>query len=342
VNVPAMSSGWRQRGITLVEVMVALALGLLVSAGVFQVYLGNKRNADLQESLLQRQEAARFATMLLTRDLQMAGYRGCARDSDTTVNTLNTPDDFLFDFASPVEGFNARDGGWTPALPESLPDVATGSDVLTVRTIDDPGVVLAAAMTSASAPLEVLPGQDPAPFAVGDLLLVTDCGGSAIFQVTSYDPGAGLIGHAAAGGTPGNATSNLGRRFAEGAQLHRLRTTSYFIAPGSTGSGSALWRQVGRLPAEELAEGIENLQLQFGEDRDGDRVADRFGSADEVGSWNNVVAVRIGLLVASTAGRVTSDDPRTFDVLDEPAGPFADGRLRRVVRFDVALRNRVP
>ena len=333
----------RQRGVTLVEVMIGLALGLVVIAGVFQIYVGNKRNSDLQESLLQRQEAARFATLLLTRDLQMAGYRGCARDSGMPDNsTLNTPNDFLFDFATHVEAFDAQGGGWAPALPASLTAAAPGTDVLTVRTIDDPNVVLAATMPNATAALEVTPDLNPVPFTVGDLALVSDCGGSRIFQVTGYDVGAGLISHAAGGAAPGNATANFGRRFAEGSQLYRLRTTSYFIAPSTNGTGPALWRRVGLLDAEELAEGIENLQLQFGEDEDGDRVADRFGRADEVISWNNVVTVRIGMLAASVGGRVTEEDLRTFDVLDESVGPFADGRLRRVVTFDVALRNRVP
>lgn len=332
----------RQQGFTLIEIMIGLVLGLVVIAGVFQIYLGNKRNADLQESLLQRQEAARFATLLLTRDLQMAGFRGCARDSGTTVSTLNTPNDFLFDFATHVEAFDAQGAGWAPALPGSLAAAAAGTDVLTVRTIDDPNVLLAVTMPNATSALEVLADLDPVPFAVGDLALVSDCGGSAIFEVTNYDVGAGLISHAAGAGVPGNATNNLGRRFAEGAQLYRLRTTSFFIAPSTNGTGPALWRRVGLLDAEELAEGVENLQLEFGEDEDGDRVADRFGRADEVTDWDNVVTARIGLLVASAGGRVTDDDPRTFDVLDETVGPFADGRLRQVVTFDVALRNRVP
>lgn len=332
----------RQGGVTLVEIMIGLALGLVVMAGIFQVYLGNKRNSDLQESLLQRQESARFATMLLTRDLHTAGFRGCARDSRTTVNTLNTPNDFLYDFSTHVEGFDAQGGGWSPALPASLAAAQSGSDVLTVRTVDDPQVALTTTMPNANSPLQVVADLNPAPFAVGDLILVADCGGSAVMQVSNYDVGSGEIFHAAGGGAPGNATTNLGRRYAESAQLYRLRTTSYFIAPSTNDTGPALWRRIGLSDAEELAEGIETLQLQFGEDDDGDRVPDRFGRADQVTNWDNVVTVRLGMLVASVGGRVTDEDPRTFDVLDTSVGPFDDGRLRRVVTFDVALRNRLP
>src|SRR5690606_22083074 len=94
--------------------------------------------------------------------------------------------------------------------------------------------------------------------------------------------------------------------------------------------------------AQELAEGVENLQLLYGEDLDGDASPDDFRNASAVTSWDNVVALRVALLVASLRGRLAESDPRTFALLDETVGPFNDGRLRRVVTTTIALRNRVP
>ena len=65
-----------------------------------------------------------------------------------------------------------------------------------------------------------------------------------------------------------------------------------------------------------------------------------------------MVSVQVALLVAGvteivpgsdppTFARIAESDPRTFTLLDEDVGPFDDGRLRRVVTFTIALRNRV-
>lgn len=336
----------RQQGAGLVELMIGLTLGLLLIAGVFQVYLGTKRNYELQESLVARQATARFTLALLAADLQMAGYRGCLRDVGVLRNTLNNPDDFLYDFGRPVEGFAAQGSGWSPALPPSLTGVRTGTDVLTVRAADDTGVFITQTMPTPSAVLKVNDNLSPAPLAIGDIALVTDCGGAAVFQVTNFTVANGNIVHnAGVGGglpVPGNATQNLGRRFVEGSQLFRLRTTSYYVGEGSSGNGPALWRRIGTGPAQELAEGVENLELRYGEDLDGDGVPDAWRRADQVGDWDRVTALRLALLVAGTGRQVADADSRTFTLIDRVVGPFDDGRVRQVLTTTVSLRNRLP
>lgn len=335
-----------QLGMGLTELMVAMALGLMLIGVLFQVYLGSKRTFDLQTSLGARQETARFALHLLTRDLQMAGYRGCLRDAGTVRNTLNDAGSFLYDFGMHIEGFDAQAGAWSPALPASIGGVTSGTDVLTVRTVDDPGVFITMSMPVSSADLKTNDDINPAPLAIGDIALVTDCGGAAIFQVTNYTVANGNIVHNAGTGgglpDPGNATKDLGRRFPEGSQVFTLRTTTYYIANSGSGTGPALWRRVGNQPAQELAEGVERMQVLYGEDTDADRVPNAYRRADQVTSWEDVTSVRVALLVASVRGRLAESDDRSFDLLGVSAGPFSDGRLRRVLTTTIALRNRLP
>jgi type IV pilus assembly protein PilW len=331
----------RQGGVGLVEIMISLTLGLIVTGAIVQIYLTTKRQNDMQTSLTGRQESARFAAQIIQRDGQMAGYRGCLRDTGAVVNTLNTPTDFLYNYGQHVVGFDNAAG-----LPPSITNVVPGTDVLTVRTVDDPRIELTAAMVSAVANPVTTVGLAPAPFANGDVALVADCTGAAIFQVNQYNAGTGAIQHVTAG-TPGNSTLSLGRSFAAGAQVFRLRTTTYFIRQSTNGTGPALWRRVGLAAPQELAEGIEDMQVLYGEDTDGNQSPDVYRTAAAVADWTQVVSLKVALLAAGTQDRVADEDTRTFNLLGKVVDPTvggtqpSDGRLRRVVTFTVAMRNRL-
>lgn len=333
-----------QQGISLIELMIAMVIGLMLMAGMLRMYQGTKRSYQMQDTLSQRQESARFAAHMLMGDAQMAGFRGCLRDNGIALNALTDAGDFLYDFARHAEGYDAQSSAWAPALPIAVPAPLTGTDVLVLRTVTDPQVSLAEAMPGSSSVLNTNGELNPVPpLADGDIVFVSDCGGTSIFQITGYDVDTGEIDHATGSALePGNATEDLGRLYAAGAQIFRLSTTSYYIAPSAAGTGPALWRRVGTTAAEELAAGIENMQVQYGEDTDADQVADNWENAGTVGDWDNVVALRVALLVAGVRNRVTEPDPRQFTLLDQVVGPFNDGRLRRVLNFTVALRNHLP
>src|SRR5690606_2559993 len=121
----------------------------------------------------------------------------------------NNPDTFLYDFAVHVEGFDAQAGNWTPALPAAIAGVSPGTDVLTVRTVDDTGVFITQAMPTSSAALKTNDDMSPPPLTIGDIALVSNCGGAAVFQVTQYTVANGNIVHNAGIGIPGNATQDL-------------------------------------------------------------------------------------------------------------------------------------
>lgn len=67
---PKLSS---QRGVTLIELMISLVLGLAVIGGLGQVFLSNKSSYSLQERLGQLQENGRYALYFLQRDIRNAG-----------------------------------------------------------------------------------------------------------------------------------------------------------------------------------------------------------------------------------------------------------------------------
>jgi type IV pilus assembly protein PilW len=357
-----------QHGVTLIELMIGLLLGLLVMAIIFEIYVANRRSYVLADALGARQEAIRYVSAVLARDVRMAGYRGCLPDDGEILNTVNpnptssggartqfTHSDFRYRFDLYVEGFDADGGDWNPELPGQIGDVQPGTDVLTVRGTFGPEVYIVKEMPNSSADLKTNP-LSPAPLADGDIVLLTDCEGAAIFQITRYNldnsggPSAhfGNIVHNTGNAvSPSNWTQDFGRIYPIGSHIQRIDTVSYFIRPSAGGTGPALWRRVeGDDPAErEIAEGVENMQVLYGVDTTGDQVPDAYQTAavvDSAGNWRRVVTARVALLVAATRDRAADVDPRSFDLLGTSAGPFADGRLRRVVTLTLSLRNRLP
>lgn len=334
----------RQRGLSLIEIMIALLLGSLVVVAISQVFLASRQSARTLDALAARQENSRYATYLISRDLRMAGYRGCLRDLGTVRNTLNSPDNFLWRFQRGVEGFRGTGAGWAPALPAVITDAVDDSDVLVVRGILDDGVPIRQSMPQQSADLKVTDALNPPPFANGDIVLISDCGGAAIFQITNYTVANGNIVHNAGQGgglpVPGNATQDLGRRYPVGAVLYPLATVTYYVAV--VDGQRALVRRRGAAAADVIAEGVEALRVQYGEDDDGDFAPEDWRAADAVIDWTRVTAVRLSMLTASPDGAGGLRDERVFTLLGNDYGPYDDRRLRRVVDTTVSLRNRLP
>ncbi len=345
-----------------------MLLGLVLLAGIYRVYLTTARTSVTTESLAARQETIRYISERIAQDVRMAGYRGCLSDTGEIRNALNpdpaaagstrsefTHSDFRYRYDRYAEGFDATASGWSPALPSSLDSVVAGTDVLTVRASLAADVFVIQDMTSTSADLRINP-LSPAPLTTGDIVMVGDCSGAAIFQISGYSVISSnnalgvpvnygdIVHNAVSSPLPGNWTKDLGRKFTAGSQLTRIGTISYLIRDSVRGSGPALWRVVDG-QAQEIAEGVENLQLLYGDDSDGDRVPDDYRPASAFTSteaWRRVVSLRVALLIAGSSRRAGVDDPRHFDLLGVSVGPFADGRLRRVVTLTLALRNRLP
>ena len=91
------------QGFTIIELMIAMVLGLLLTTGITKVYITSKDTYILSENLSRLQESARFAMGYLTQDIRMAGFMPCRRTANMS-NTLNSTESFL-DFFNPLVGY---------------------------------------------------------------------------------------------------------------------------------------------------------------------------------------------------------------------------------------------
>ncbi len=117
-----------------------------------------------------------------------------------------------------------------------------------------------------------------------------------------------------------------------------METVTFYLADDGNGTPS-LWRRVNAADPEELVQGIEDMQILYGEDTNGDRAADTYGAADTV-QMDNVVAVRFAVLAATLEEVAPEPVPYSFTVFSD-ANP-GDRRLRREFVATVNLRNRTP
>lgn len=353
-----------QAGLSLIEIMVALVIGLILTAGIIQLFVGSKQTYRFQEALSRVQENGRFAIEALNRDLRMAGNMGCAvnlqRENPAGAGLLapgffrvrlNNPNDYEWSFETGLQGYQWNGASWTPALPASLAAALNESDVLTLRGVER------LPTTVTSHPAGAFPGSEalgvPASngFSQFDVVVVSDCTSAAVFQISNSDPDtSGSLAHLTGVGSPGNSNTALGREFL-GADVTRISTRSYFIGTGA-GGGPALFQRVNQDAAQELVEGIERMRFSYGVDTNGDRMADphALGNAywtgaqvDAANRWNSVVSVQMRLLARSVENGVT-DGPQaiSFDGAVFNSGVGADTRLRQVFTTTVGLRNRLP
>jgi type IV pilus assembly protein PilW len=336
----------RSRGFTLVDMLVGSALGLLIVGLIGGLYLNSKQLTRINESVARLQENGRFIVQQLDDNLRMAGFSGCAGVSNAPVNVLNGATTYPYQFDVGLAGNHGDGSGFTPGLDASLSLLSTppapAYDVVTVRRADGPGLQLLGDMASGTSTLTV---GSASPVAAGDILLVADCAASAIFQATGVS--GGVISHGAAPGTPGNASADLGHAFHKDATLYRLVSRTYYVAPSVSKPGTnSIWvyslpNYDGVTQPVEWVEGVEGFVLLYGEDNDGDRAANRYVTADAVGTWANVVSTKPMVLVASTRDNMTtSPQPYTFNSTT-PTTP-TDRRLRSSLVSVVTLRNRVP
>ncbi|MGZ8218535.1 PilW family protein [Methylomagnum sp.] len=374
-----------QRGMSLVEIMVAMIAGLILMAGVGQLFTSSKKTADVQDTQARLQENARLAMQVLARSVRESGYIGCSSRVGLS-NVLNPAvagphaysDDYQYEgFGYAVDarlstiaaifGFEwtagaATDtaaGNWTPALDASITSPSPGSDVLTVRgplgeasTLQQVGA--APPVTSYSGNANLTVGASP-DFSSCDIVLVSNCTSAVMLQVTN-DPVGGIIQHATNGCTPepgpDNAVDTLnGNVFSAGDSVVRYGTTSFYVRTGG-GTGNTeptLYRRVTGGNAEEIVEGVEQMQIRYGEDTEAlpvpvtalpDFTPNRYVTADQVADWRRVVSVRISLLLRTREDNVAAT-PQTY-TFNGAAVTAPDRRLRQVFTTTLGVRNRLP
>jgi type IV pilus assembly protein PilW len=331
-----------QHGISLVEMMVALVIGLFLIGGVVQVYLTNQSTYRFAEAVSRIQENGRFALDMIAQDLRMGRFWGCTfYDPDDTTNLTNSLDPAGVDYDPLMHDFITRG-----AIEGSENDGLNGSDGLIVRGIKS-------SQASVRQPYNSPTSEDvhisaTASLEAGDIVMLSNCEGADIFQVSAIGASTSAdqiaLSHTTVG-KPGNVNAVacaaggnahcLSRTYGADAMVSELQTVIYSIATGATGE-PALWRSENGIN-EELIDGVAEMQILYGIDTDNDGSVNRYLDSVAVADMNTVGAIRIMLLLQS-ANDFVVEQPQTY-ILNDNTVTSADRRLRQVFSATIGLRN---
>jgi type IV pilus assembly protein PilW len=346
----------RIAGLSLVELMVALTLGLIILAAVGQIFLTSRATYTLGEGLARIQENGRFAMEFLAQDIRMAGYTGCNSTlSGANVGNIVAPAASATTFnPDGIAGYkyactSACTGAlseWDPDLPSgyfSAGQVVTGTDVVVIQRGSTDGTHLTGNTAPSNANVQIVSTTAiAATIAADDVLMVSDCKNADIFRATNASSGSGKI--TIAHSSVGNTSNFLTHSYGNDAELMKLETLIYYIGRRDNNASNppSLFRKelnTGNLVAQELVEGVESMKFKYGEDTDGDGDVDLYRDPGAVANWRKVLTVRVGLLVRSPSTVEQTADTRTYDIAGTTFGPYNDRYRRRTFHSTVQLRN---
>ena len=304
----------RQRGVSLIELMIAVTIGLLMLTALASMYMGaSNNNRELARSSRQIEDG-RYALQTITDDIALAGYLGyftnpvapavlpdpCEQNDMTTIRAGS---------ALAVQGYDAP--ATVPApLSGCLGDAehVSGTDILVVRRADS-NVTASGALLSSEIYLQAnsdINNSSNPVIALGSLgnfpLLMKD--NTTLAPIRKYHV---HIYYVAPCSVPSGGGSNCtGAGDDNGNPIPTLKRLELALDSG----GNRSW------VVTPIAEGVEQLQIDYGVDSDGDGVPDgAFTTAPaSAADWANVVVMTLHLLVRNTESTQGYSDLKTYNL----------------------------
>ncbi|WP_020207885.1 PilW family protein [Gilvimarinus chinensis] len=342
----------KQTGLSLVELMIAITIGLVLMTGVVQMFISSKSVFTTQQGLSRLQETGRLAVEFISRDLRQSGFLGCmyptAWNIDSTLNPGHTfSPGFDFNQSMNVYAHDAVPGN-IPLAPNPVED----TPVLVLYAASGDSANVSRTNTANTVFVNLTSGAGtvcPSGICANDIVVISDCDKAKIFQVTAVnESGAEVALRHDAGAAPGNSRpiwggdpNNLTETFEKesDAEVFKLNRVAYYIGEDADGN-PGLYQQTNLDPSFELLRGVENLNILIGLDTNGDRAADDYVAPAPALNWENAVAARIEVLVQTPDDNATNEE-QTYEFAGNEV-TADDNRIRQVFTTTVGIRSRLP
>jgi type IV pilus assembly protein PilW len=354
---PTSQARRRQAGMSLMELMITLTIGLMLLSGLATIFASSSdANRELQKTAAQI-ENGRFAIETLIQDLRLAGFYGHLHDMSAITAPATVPPDpcqsgsaaeLLKNLWYPVQGYRGTIDATSPAS-DSRPDISATSC----------GALLTNANLKPGSDILVVRRADTNPLAA------TDVAASNVYYVQASSSGAQVqigggiaIGDKQAdGATDSTLKLTNGATPAPSAPIRKLRVHVYFVAPCSVGKGAngectgaagedsipTLKRielgGVGAMSIVPLVEGVDYLKLEYGVDTTpatvsvetgykGDATVDSYTATPA--DWITVIAAKVYVLARNTQTTRDYVDNKSYTLGSASAPARNDGYKRHV------------
>ena len=325
------SSRNMELGLSMVELMVAITIGMILLAGLMQIFINNKQAYRLQDNIGLLQENGRFAIEMLTGSIKLADHWGGNTPTDINQNTGGVT----------ITGIGSCNEAWILDVTEGIRGYSGAANIGSVT--DLPSNCIAAS--------DYVANTDIIAIRYSDGRNSTGTGASAtsgnIYLRSAIGTEAQIIDGSA--GAPTNIPDQ------DGTYSFPYKTELYFVRPCAIKNGttctdgiptlSRLTLNGSTLEQEGLVEGVEQLKFEYGSDSNADGNVDRYDYASAVSDWDNVINVRASILVRSDTkdSAFTDAGPYVFfgDASNKYNVPSADQNYHRkqYTRL-ITIRNR--
>lgn len=344
-HIKSLSLREAQRGLSLIELMVAIVIGLIILASLSTLFVNqSKIRAELEKSN-RMIDNGRYAMELISESLQLAGYYDNYAPSGVpsstpdpcSLTTIRTAATNLNVLLNHVQGYDASGVSASISTPPCSISAKTGSDILALRRASTSSVTVAAVAAGIAAG-----GASATAVTNTTYLQVSNCATDSIpgYQIAS---GAAVFtayhkkNCTASGAGVGDGPSDL-RPFI---------VQTYFISPNNvTGDGIPTLKRVeldhttATFVTTPLVEGIEYMQFDYGLDTNADGAPDSYSSAPATTEWPNVVSVKINIIARNLETTKGYTDGKTYELGTAGTfGPFSDGYKRHAYTSVVRLVN---
>lgn len=303
----------RALGFTLIELMVAMLLGLIVVGGVSSVFLAGQQTYRTNDALGEVQSGQRVAFELLAHDIRNAGLTGCDSSNGRVANVVNPPFPWYADWNNALHGYD--DATTDPAL-TSLGTTGAGSPVAKTSSVH----VIGTANTDIT--VSSVPSSNAANFqinaattqlAAGDIIMVCDFDHATILQIDQYSGDTVVIHNTGNSTQPGNCSKGLGYpticggsangnaySFPPNSRVAVLNAAVWYMGNNGVGTTS-LYRLATtggngtNATPQEMVRNVTGMTISYLQSGN-----TAFGTATSVTNWAVVNAAQITLQLKST------------------------------------------
>lgn len=335
MNFNQMTSKRRQVGLSIAELLVAIAISILVLTALSAVFISTTKSSNEMQKATQQQESGRYASQLLLDSLAMAGYLS---EFDTTP--LSTP-------AELPDPCNSQLSQLLAALPLHVQGINGSSELDCATDIKADTDVIVVRRTSSCA-IDELGCADfvaGAPHFQASLCTPSDGSGAELAHGITNESDYSIYHFKLSTNKADFVLRKTSCNASDLADIRRYLVHIYFVANNNEDGDGIPTLKRAELSAAgftivPLVDGIEDMQIQYGLDNNGDGIPDVYTAAPATTTdWRNAMSAKIHLLARSIEPTQNYIDNKTYVLGDKTIPAFGDNYKRHAYSTTVQFIN---